>query len=200
MPSSTGILKRFLTYEKNQLNQKVEKERGFFMRILSRLADIIDLIIDRTGEWFAYLVIPLTIIVFLSVIMRYIFHRPLSWSFEVSGLNLSAYTILIGAYCLLKDCHVRLGTIFERLSPEKQALLDIITSILFFIFIAAFIFVAVRYAMLSVAAMEGAESGSGLPIWPVKLLMPIGGGLLALQGISKLIRNILFISNKGRAS
>jgi TRAP-type mannitol/chloroaromatic compound transport system permease small subunit len=170
------------------------------MHMLTRIVDIIDSFNNRIGEWVSYLVIPLTAIVFLSVIMRYIFHRPLSWGFEVSGLSLSAYTILIGAYCLLKDSHVRLGTIFDRLSPKKQATLDIITSILFFIFIAAFMFAAVRYALLSVTAMETTESGTGIPIWPVKLLMPIGGGLLALQGISKLIRNILLIYTKGRAS
>jgi len=33
--------------------------------------------------------------------------------------------------------------------------------------------------------------------WPVKLMMPIGAALMTLQGISKLLKDIMIVSRKG---
>ncbi len=38
----------------------------------------------------------------------------------------------------------------------------------------------------------------GVQYWPVKLTMPIGAALLALQGLSKLIKDIMILK-RGRA-
>ena len=45
----------------------------------------------------------------------------------------------------------------------------------------------------SLSTLEHSQSAWNPPIYPVKLTIPLGAGLLLLQGIAKLIRDILFL-------
>jgi TRAP-type mannitol/chloroaromatic compound transport system permease small subunit len=40
---------------------------------------------------------------------------------------------------------------------------------------------------------EGSPNAGGLPRWPVKILLPIGFGLLTLQGFSELIKRVALL-------
>ena len=105
--------------------------------------------------------------------------------------------MLAGAWVLLKQGHVRMEILFNRLSPRGQAKMDIITSVLFFIFAIAFLYAALNTATKSFAVMATNYSGTEVPIWPGKLMMPIGGALLLLQGFSKLLRDIRVVARGG---
>jgi len=170
------------------------------MRVLERIADFIDIFNDRFGDKVSYILIPLFLFVLIAVIMRYVFNNPIPAGFEVAGLICGAYTMLAGAWVLLKQGHVRMEILFNRLSPRGQAIMDIVTSVLFFIFAVAFMYAALNTATKSISVMETSYSGIDVPYWPVKLMMPIGGALLLLQGFSKLLRDILVVVKGGSQS
>jgi C4-dicarboxylate transporter, DctQ subunit len=69
-----------------------------------------------------------TILTCVSVVMRYLIHKPLAWDIEVTGYCL-LFTACMGTAWLLKeDGHIKVEIIFEKLSPRLKRLFLIIIS------------------------------------------------------------------------
>jgi TRAP-type mannitol/chloroaromatic compound transport system permease small subunit len=51
--------------------------------------------------------------------------------------------------------------------------------------------------MNSISVREVSPDVGGLPRWPIKLAVPVGFALLALQGISELIKRIAYLLGQG---
>jgi TRAP-type mannitol/chloroaromatic compound transport system permease small subunit len=76
-------------------------------------------------------------------------------------------------------------------SERKKLWVDVF-GILFFLFPAAtMMFIeGLAFFQTSYARGEMSSNAGGLPLWPVKLLLPLGFFLLLLQGVSELIKRI----------
>ena len=73
---------------------------------------------------------------------------------------------------------------------------DIVTSVFFFIFIGTMLVTGYRFAADAVGVGEHSFTEWGIQYWPVKLAIPIGAALLLLQGIAKLVKDILLVTRK----
>jgi TRAP-type mannitol/chloroaromatic compound transport system permease small subunit len=96
---------------------------------------------------------------------------------------------------------VRVDVFYVKFSTRGKAIADIITSVFFFIFVLTLLFTGWRFAMDSFNPGNTGEVSFtewGVQYWPVKLMMPIGATLLLLQGISKLIKDVIILT-RGRA-
>ena len=51
-----------------------------------------------------------------------------------------------------------------------------------------------RFALDSISVGEHSFTEWGIQYWPVKLSIPIGAALIVLQGASKLVKDIIFIT------
>ena len=105
--------------------------------------------------------------------------------------------MLSGAYAYREDQHVRVDVIYSKFSPRGKAIADIVTSVFFFIFIGTMLVTGIRFAGDAVGVGESSFTEWGIQYWPVKLMLPIGAGLLLLQGIAKLLKDILFVARRG---
>jgi TRAP-type mannitol/chloroaromatic compound transport system permease small subunit len=108
--------------------------------------------------------------------------------------------MLCGAYAYREDQHVRVDVIYTKFSPRGKAIADIITSVFFFTFILTLLWTGTRFALDAIANSEVSFTEWGIQYWPVKLTMPIGAALMALQGLSKLIKDIVFLTSARPAS
>ena len=103
---------------------------------------------------------------------------------------------MIGAgYTLLRNEHVRIDIIYSRLSARARAVIDLLGG-LFFLLPMAVLIMALAWPVFSesFALHETSPSANGLLRWPVKLMMPAGFCLLALQGLSELIKRVAFLN------
>jgi TRAP-type mannitol/chloroaromatic compound transport system permease small subunit len=105
--------------------------------------------------------------------------------------------MLSGAYAYREDQHVRVDVLYAKFSPRGKAIADIITSVFFFIFIGTMLVTGYRFAADAVNLREVSFTEWGIQYWPVKLAIPIGATLLLLQGIAKLLKDILFVMRRG---
>ncbi len=105
--------------------------------------------------------------------------------------------MMSGAYAYREDQHVRVDVIYSKFSPRGKAIADIITSVFFFIFIGTMVVTGYRFAADAVNLREVSFTEWGIQYWPVKLAIPIGASLLLLQGIARLLKDILFVMRKG---
>lgn len=163
------------------------------MKILDKTIRVIDWINDRAGNFLSLFVLIIFGLLLVEVIRRYLLNSPTVWGNELSQMLFGTYVVLSGGYILRWGGHVNVDILYSRLSRKTQAKLDIITSFLFFMFCVMMVYYGGSLAWESLSTFERSQSAWNPPIYPVKLTIPLGAGLLLLQGIAKLMRDILIV-------
>ncbi len=155
----------------------------------------IDSLSAWVGKAFGWLILVLTLGVSYEVFVRYVLGAPTTWAFDFSYITYGAMFLMSGAYALSRNAHVRADVVYRLWQPRTQATMDLILYIIFFLpAVAAFIYAGWNYAAMSVRFREvSIFSPAGVPVFPLKTLVPITGVLLLLQGIAEIIRCILCI-------
>ncbi|WP_290652004.1 TRAP transporter small permease subunit [Aquisalimonas sp.] len=156
--------------------------------------------VTYANEWvgrtlLAYLVLVMFALLFLEVNMRYVLGAPTVWTGELTQMLFGAYAILAGAYIMTQGAHANVDIFYARFPRRVRAAVDIFTSFLFFAFVLVLLTEGYSMAEDSVSRWESSRSAWDAPVWPVKVAIPVGAGLLLLQGIVKLIQDILILLN-----
>jgi TRAP-type mannitol/chloroaromatic compound transport system permease small subunit len=162
---------------------------------MTRFIFIVDALSTWVGKAFAWLILVLTLGISYKVFVRYVLRAPTSWAFDFSYINYGALFLMAGAYTLARNGHVRADVLYRFWPARRQASMDLVLYILFFIpAVLAFIYSGWNYAAFSVRFREvSIFSPAGVPVFPLKALIPITGVLLLLQGIAEICRCILCI-------
>jgi TRAP-type mannitol/chloroaromatic compound transport system permease small subunit len=157
------------------------------------------LAVDRLSAWigkaFAWCIVGLTAMVCYEVMVRYVLRAPTSWGLDVSLMLYGTLFMMTGAYTLSRNGHVRGDVLYRFLPPRAQAALDLALYLLFFIpGITALAWFGIGFAADSWAMLEQSQTTSnGLPVYPLKTVIPIAGALLLLQGIAEIARCVVCI-------
>lgn len=146
---------------------------------------------EMVGRATAFLALLMFGLLFAEVIFRYALRTPSVWTGELSQMLFGAYALLGGGYLLARNGHVNVDLVYAAFSPRTRAVIDIFTSILFFLFIGVLVWQGMSLAMDSLARWERSHSAWNPPIWPLKLIIPIAALLILLQGLVKLANDIL---------
>lgn len=155
-----------------------------------KILDWIDALSDRSGKLVAYLIPVLIIVEVYEVVARYGFGSPTIWAHALSAMLFGAFILLGGAYTLRHNGHVNMDIIYTRLSARGRALLDIVTFLLFLAFIGVLLWKGWGMAWRSIRLLEHDSTEWAPPLYPFKLMLPVGAALLLLQGLAKLARDV----------
>jgi len=151
-------------------------------------------IMDKLSEWIGLLtsvLLPAMVTVLTyEIVSRYVFAKPTVWAFDTAIFMFGYCGLLSGAYILREKEHINVDVFYNRLSPRKRAILDSITSFLLFFFIILVIIYGWKSAISSIVMGEHTRTEWAAPVGHFKLMLPIGGLLLFLQGIANWIRSI----------
>ena len=151
--------------------------------------------IDHMNAWagkiFSFAFLPLTLIAVFEVVARYIFNRPTLWAWDINIQLLAVITIFGGGYTLLNGEHVIVDVFVEGLSPRRRAILDSVTGLLILFSVGILVWEAALLGWQSFLEGERLSSVWGPPIYPLKMLVPLGAFLLFLQGLAKFIRSCI---------
>ncbi len=159
------------------------------MKYIKRGLRIIDGINAWVGGCVAFLTVAMMLSVVYEVIMRYVFNSPTIWSMEVNQQLLCAYTALAGGYILLHGAHVNVDIVYEHFSPKRQALIDIVTSVLAFWFLIILLKYSYEGALEAFVHKERSITLFEPYLFPVMATIPIGAALFTLQLVARLIRD-----------
>lgn len=157
--------------------------------------NFIDTLSTWVGKAFGWLILVLTFGISYEVFMRYALRAPTTWAFDFSYINYGALYLMAGAYALCRNTHVRADVIYRLLAPRAQASLDLFLYVIFFVpAVTALMFAGWPYALQSIGFREvSIFSPAGIPVFPLKTLIPLAGLFLLIQGIAEIIRCILCI-------
>jgi len=165
--------------------------------LLLKLSQLIDWINERVGKGAFWLVLVMTIISAGNAVVRFIFNYSSNGLLEIQWYLFAAVFLLCSPYTLQKNEHVRIDVISGRFSPRGHAIIDIIGTLFFLLpMVILVLYLAVPLVADSYRINEMSANAGGLIRWPVKILLPIGFSLLALQGISELIKRIAFLQGR----
>ncbi len=154
----------------------------------------IDRISAVAGKSFAWLIVLLTAIVGYDVVMRKL-GAPTHWAFDLSLMVYAVLFMMAGAYTLSRNGHVRADLLYRTLAPRTQAMLDLVLYFAFFLpGIAALVYAGWEFAGKALSIREASSvTGSGLPVYPVKMFIPIAGLLLLMQAFAEIVRALVCI-------
>ena len=164
------------------------------MRMLQRISALIDAMNERIGRAVYWLVLAMVLISAGNAIIRKVFSMSSNAWLELQWYFNSAVFLLVAAYALQRNDHVRIDVLNSKLSPKAQAWIDILGG-LFFLLPTVVIIGWLSWPSLvnSYAIQEYSSDPGGLIRWPVRLLIPIAFGLLGLQAISEVIKRFAFL-------
>ena len=92
--------------------------------------------------------------------------------------------------------HVRVDLLYGMVSERTRIWIDIIGGFLFLLPICLILtYFTWPWFVESFLGNEGSFNAGGLVRWPVKLLLPVGFALMALQGISEIIKRVAAIEH-----
>lgn len=164
------------------------------MRTLIRLSKWIDVLNEHIGKFSAWLILLAVFVCSGNAVVRYAFNMSSNGWLEIQWYLNSAMFLLAAAYTLKLNAHVRIDVIAGRLSHRAQAWIDIFGG-LFMLLPAVLIIAWYSWPSLlnSYQIHEMSSDSGGLVRWPVRLLIPVAFSLLALQGVSEIIKRAAFL-------
>ena len=161
--------------------------------MISRFVYGIDQLSKMVGHAFAWCIIILTLGTSYEVFVRYVLNDPTSWAFDFSYIMYGALFFMAGAYALSRNSHVRGDFIYRMWPARTQATVELVLYVLFFFpGVLALVYAGWLYGYDAFKIREvSVNSPAGIPVWQLKILIPFGAGLLALQGVAESLRCVL---------
>jgi TRAP-type mannitol/chloroaromatic compound transport system permease small subunit len=158
---------------------------------LLKLSRAIDFVNDRFGEIANWLVLFACLISAGNAASRYLFSETSNAWLEVQWYMFGGMVLLGGPYTLKVNEHVRVDLFYSAVSERTRIWIDILGCLLFLLPICVIlVYFSWPVFVDSWRINETSSNAGGLIRWPVKLLFPVGFSLMALQGISELIKRI----------
>ena len=168
------------------------------MQALLKFSRAVDGLNAFLGKYVIWLIFAATAVSAINALVRKIFGVS-SNAFLEAQWYLFAWSFLVASgLTLLHREHVRIDVVNSRLSKRTQMWIDIVG---FALFLTPLCLLVLYYTVpMTIQQFQTGEvSGNpgGLIRWPVWLALPVGFGLLLLQGWSELIKRIAFLTGDG---
>lgn len=161
------------------------------MKSLLAVSSGIDRLNEIIGRAVGWLILLAVVISAGNAVVRKVLNTSSNAWLELQWYLFGAAFLLAAAYTLKQNEHVRIDIVYGIWSRRVQHWIDLLGHILFLMpFVALMIWYFVPWVSRSIATGEVSTNSGGLIIWPAKTLLLVGFALLALQGISEIIKKI----------
>lgn len=164
------------------------------MNILLKFSNAIDGLNRFVGKYAIWLILASTAISAINAIVRKAFNVGSNAYLEVQWYLFAATFLLCAAFTLLNGEHVKIDVIYTRFYKRTQTWIDVFGFTFFLLpFCSAILWFSVPFFLKGLTTGEVSSNAGGLVRWPVYAMMPLGFGLLWLQGLSELIKRVAFL-------
>jgi hypothetical protein len=154
--------------------------------------------VDRLNTWLSkyviWLILVATLVSAINALVRKIFNTSSNAFLEIQWYFFAASFLLAASYTLLNNEHVKIDVIYSRFSKRTQTQIDVFGFAVFLLpMCTAILWFGIPFFWKGFATSEMSSNAGGLIRWPVYAMLPLGFGLLWLQGVSELIKRIAFL-------
>lgn len=161
------------------------------MKTLLRLSAAIDQFTAFIGHAVSWLILIAVLISAGNAVIRKAFDMSSNAWLELQWYLFSAVFLLAASYTLQRNDHIRIDIISAMLPKSVRNLIDLLGHVLMLMpFVILMIYESYPFVMTSFAQQEVSTNAGGLIVWPAKALLLAGFLLLAMQGVSEIIKRI----------
>lgn len=164
------------------------------MHALLKLSRAIDWLNSQVGKYVIWLILASTMISAVNAVVRKVFNVSSNAFLEVQWYLFAATFLLCAAFTLLQGEHVKIDVVYSHFSKRTQMWIDALGFAFFLTpFCAAILWYGIPFFIKGYTSGEVSSNAGGLIRWPVYAMIPLGLGLLMLQGWSELIKRLAFL-------
>ena len=165
------------------------------MGVLLKLSRAIDALNEKFGVIANWLVLFSCLISAGNAFSRYLFSESSNGWLEIQWYMFAVIVMFGASYTMKRNEHVRVDLFYMTLSRRGQLWVDILGTLIFLLPTCSILaWLSWPFFMQSFNVNEHSSNAGGLLRWPIKLVLPLGFGLVALQGISELIKRVAFLN------
>ncbi|ACP25532.1 tripartite ATP-independent periplasmictransporter, DctQ component [Sinorhizobium fredii NGR234] len=165
------------------------------MKPLLGFSRLIDAITERIGKAVSWLILVAVLVSAGNAVIRKTFNVSSNAWLEAQWYLFGAAFMFAAAYTLSQNEHIRIDVVYGMFSRRVQHWIDLFGHIFFLMpFVLLMLYYLVPYVRMSYVSGEVSSSAGGLIIWPAKAILLIGFILLALQGVSEIIKKIAIMT------
>ncbi len=155
---------------------------------ISRAIDAMNSWIGRVVAWAIFLAVVVSTV---NAIVRKVFATSSNAWLELQWILFGAVFLLCASWTLVANEHIRIDVVSNFLSKRTRNIIDVIGHSLFLLPITlVMMYYSWPFFWRSMLQNEQSTNAGGLPVYPPKLLVPLGFTLLAIQAVSELIKRI----------
>jgi TRAP-type mannitol/chloroaromatic compound transport system permease small subunit len=165
------------------------------MNPLLGFSRLIDAITERIGKAVSWLILVAVLVSAGNAVIRKVFNVSSNAWLEAQWYLFGAAFMFAAAYTLSQNEHIRIDVVYGMFSRRVQHWIDLFGHIFFLMpFVLLMLYYLVPYVRMSYVSGEVSSSAGGLIIWPAKAILLFGFILLALQGVSEIIKKIAIMT------
>jgi TRAP-type mannitol/chloroaromatic compound transport system permease small subunit len=167
---------------------------GAIARPLAFVAAV-DTLNEKIGVVCNWLVLLACIVSGGNAMIRYAYDQSSNAWLEVQWYMFAVIVMFGAAYTLKRNEHVRVDLLYMTLGRRGQLWIDILGTLVFLLPTCIILaWLSWPFFMQSFNVYESSSNAGGLLRWPIKLVLPVGFLLVALQGISEVIKRVAFLN------
>ena len=165
------------------------------MGLLLKFSAFVDAVNEKIGYVCNWLVLLACVVSGGNAMVRYAYDTSSNAWLEIQWYMFAVIVMFGASYTLKRNEHVRVDLFYMTLSRRGQLWIDILGTLVFLLPTCAILaWLSWPFFMQSYNVSEHSSNAGGLVRWPIKLVPPVGFALLALQGVSELIKRVAFLN------
>jgi TRAP-type mannitol/chloroaromatic compound transport system permease small subunit len=143
----------------------------------------------RVGRAAMYLLFVLIGILLYSSFSK-VFMEPALWTLEMAQFTMVAYFFLGGPYAMQMGSDVRMDLFYASWTPRTRAWVDAVTVLFLVFYLGVVLYGGIGSLGYAIEYGETNPTAWRPYTWPIKLLMCIALGLMILQALAELFKDI----------
>jgi len=154
----------------------VEKLSAFFR--------FIDRVSQKSGRVACLLIFVMMVITTVEVVARYAFNHPTLWVWPINRQLFGIFILFAGIYTMSKEDHIRVEILYDHFPPRMKRIARYFAMTCFFCFLVALILQGAKMGWNSLIVKEKLTGAFPIPLYPLKMLIPVAALLFLLEGIA----------------
>ncbi len=164
------------------------------MRGALAVSRAIDWVTGLIGRHVSWLILAAILVSAANATSRKLFSISSNAYLELQWYLFAAAYLLAAAYTLQRNEHIRIDIVSNMMPKTVRNWIDIVGHLVMLLpFTILIVREAIPWFMRSYEIGEMSSNYGGLIQWPAKGMIIVGFGLLALQGVSEIIKRIAVI-------
>jgi len=163
------------------------------MKTWTIIVKVIDLISEIFGRIGWVLLMYCMLLGVTDVFLRYVMNTPSLWISTTVQVAMVLMACVGGVYALNDNAFVKLDLFYANFSARKKAICDIITVVFTFMFLVVLVWKGWQAGMMSLKMKQVTPTSIPIPIYPLKIFIPIAGFVMILVVLKKLVNDIITV-------